>query len=98
MARKFEFTRTIEATKAIALCFNKTTGEAENKSVMVSGAYDTDSKKLEKLVAKHVENDNTKFIEIVDTEVITKVYGISLEDFMANAVELDPKTRQPITH
>lgn len=96
MARKYEITRTVDATKVTILVFNKTTAEPENVSIIVSGKYtDINDRKLEKLILKNWNNDEQKFIEIVDLSDVSKVYGISLETFLANAVELDPKTRQP---
>lgn len=96
MARKFEFTRTLETTKAIALVFNKTSGEAENVPVRISGKYDINDRKLAKRVQKEVEtDDNLKFIEVVDVEVETALYGTTLEQFMSIATPLNLDTRQP---
>ena len=91
MARKYEVTRTIENTTAVALVFDKTLAEAENVTVTAA-----DDKKLAKLLNKMFENTDKKFIEVVSATSANKTYGITLNDFMANAVELDPKTRQPI--
>ena len=52
--------------------------------------------KLAKTVAKKVDNDTTKFIEIVNVDLNEKIYGLTLEAFMANAVELD-SNRKPIS-
>lgn len=96
MARKFEFTRTLETTKAVALVFNKTSAEAENVTIRISGKYDLDDRKLAKRVQKEVEtDDNLKFIEVVDVEVETALYGTTLEQFMSIATPLNPETRQP---
>lgn len=96
MARKFEFTRTLETTKAVALVFNKYTGEAGNVTIRISGKYDLDDRKLAKRVQKEVEtDDNLKFIEVVDVEVETALYGTTLEQFMSIATPLNPETRQP---
>ena len=96
MARKYEVTRTIENTTATALVFDKTLAEAENVTITVAGRYTADDKKLAKLLNKMFENTDKKFIEVVDAVSANKTYGITLNDFMANAVELDPKTRQPV--
>ena len=96
MARKFAFTRTLETTKAIALVFNKTSGEPENVTVFISGKYDLDDRKLAKRVQKEVEtDDNLKFIDVVDVEVETALYGTTIEQFMSIATRLNPETRQP---
>lgn len=92
MAKKFPFTRTISKQNVIALVFDKETAEATNTSVLISPPI-TDMEKLEKSVAKKIDSDTLKFIQIVDVSVDEKVYGVTMEDFMSIAVELDPKTR-----
>ena len=97
MARKFEITRTIEATKVNCLCFNRITAEAENISVIVSGKYtDPTDRKLEKHIVKNWNDPERKFIEIVDVTDSSKCYGCTTEQFLAIAEEIDPKTRQPL--
>jgi hypothetical protein len=94
--KKYPFTRTISKQNVVALVFDKETAEASNTTVVISPVI-TDAKKLEKAVAAKLDNDKTKFIEIVDVTVDEKVYGLTLDAFMSNAVELDPKTRKPLT-
>ena len=97
MARKYEFTRTLETTIVKALVFNKTTAEAETETLMVSGKYEIDDRKLAKRVEKLVEaDDNYKFIQVADAEVKSALYGTTLDQFMKIAVQLDPQTRQPL--
>ena len=96
MSKKFPFTRSISKQNVIALAFNKETAEPFNTSVTIAPPI-ADTKRLEKAVAAKVDSATVKFIEIVDVTIDEKVYGITLEDFMANAVELDPKTRSPLT-
>lgn len=95
LPRKFEVTRTIESTKVTALVFNKETAEAEDVTFTVAGRYQLGDKKLDKIVAKKIVAPELKFIEVVDAVADNKMYGISLNDFMSHATELDPKTRQP---
>lgn len=94
--KKYPFTRTISKQNVIALVFDKETAEATNMNVTIAPVIN-DTKKLEKAVAEKLDNEKTKFIEIVDVSVDEKVYGLTLDAFMSNAVELDPKTRKPIT-
>lgn len=96
MAKKYPFTRSISKQNVIALAFNKESAEPFNTSVTIAPPI-ADTKKLEKAVAAKVDSDTIKFIEIVDVTIDEKVYGITLEDFMTHAVELDPKTRHPIS-
>ena len=96
MAKKYPFTRTISKQNVIALVFDKETAEATNTNVIIYPPI-TDMDKLEKAVAKKIDSDTLKFIQIVDVSVDEKVYGVTMEDFMSIAVELDPKTRNSLT-
>ena len=96
MSRKFAVTRTIEKTEAIALVFDKTTAEPLNDKVII-GHKLTDDRAVERAVRKVVEADpNMKLIEVIDYKTVSQLLGITEEDFMAHAVELDPKNRKPI--
>lgn len=95
MARQYPFTRTLTTQKVTALVFDKESAEAFNKTVTLPAPIN-DEKKLERAVDKLISKDNFKFIEIVDIAVEEQLYGITAEDFLAHAVKLDPKTRNPI--
>ena len=96
MAKKYPFTRTISSQKVDALVFDKETAEPFNMVVHVAPVVNDESK-LEKAVAKLIDNEQHKFIDIVHVETVNKCYGVTLEDFMAAAVELDPETRKPLS-
>ena len=93
MAKRYPFTRTISKQNVTVLAFDKETAEPFNMVVQVAPPIN-DEDKLERFVEKKVNNDNTKFIEIVDVSTDSKVYGITLEDFLAHAVELNPENRK----
>ena len=95
MAKKYPFTRTISAQKVVCLVFDKDTAEASNTTVVISPPI-SDVVKLERAVERAVNKDNLKFIDIVDVTLDEQMYGITLEDFLAHSVRLDPKTRQPL--
>lgn len=95
MAKKYPITRTFTSQHVTALCFDKNTAEACNMSCVIAPPID-DPAKLEKAVAKKLNNDTIKVIEVVDVETVEKCYGITAEDFMAHAVELDPETRKEL--
>lgn len=95
MARQYPFTRTLSTQTVTAFVFDKETAEPMNTTITLPAPID-DPRKLEKAVRKAVETDTIKFIEIVDATINEKLYGLTAEAFMANAVELDPKTRKPI--
>ena len=96
MARKYAVTRTVEKTVATALIFDKTTAEPSNVTVTL-GHKLNDAAAIERAVRKIVEADaNIKLIEVVDSTTSTQLLGITEEDFLAHAVNLDPKTRKPL--
>lgn len=96
MSKKYPFTRTISKQTVTALIFDKVNAEPMNTTITIAPPI-VDAAKLEKAVAKKIDNDTYKLIEIVDTFIEDKVYGITLDDFIAHAVELNPETRKPIT-
>lgn len=96
MARKYAVTRTVEKTVATALIFDKTTAEPSNVTVTL-GHKLNDAAAIERAVRKIVEADSDiKLIEVVDSTTSTQLLGITEEDFLAHAVNLDPKTRKPL--
>ena len=95
MARKYTFTRSISKQNVIAFVFDKETAEPMNIPVTIAPPID-DPKRLANAVRKKVETDNIKFIEIADVTLDEQVYGITLDDFMAHAVLLDPTTRKAL--
>lgn len=95
MARKPMVTRTFQTTKANVLCMDTASCEALNKSVTLAGTYKNEDK-LMKAVKSVVEVDNIKAVEIVDTKVEDILYGMTEQDFITNAVKLDPETRKKI--
>lgn len=95
MARKYPFTRTISKQNVTALVFDTETAEAMNTTVTITPPID-DDERLAKAVSKKVETDNIKFIKVVDVTLDENVYGITLDDFMAHAVQLDPTTRKAL--
>lgn len=95
MAKKYPFTRTIKKQTVVCLVFDKNTAEASNTTVTFPAPIE-DEKKLFKACEKALDTDNIRLIEILDSRIDEKVYGLTAEQFMAYAVELDPKTRKPI--
>lgn len=95
MARKPMVTRTFQTTKVYVLCMDTVSCEALNKCVTLAGTYKNEDK-LMKAVRDVVEVNNIKAVEIVDKKVEDVLYGMSEQDFITNAVKLDPETRKEI--
>lgn len=96
MARKRMVTRTIESTKVTVMALEVETAEVCNKTYNLSGIYDNDAKLL-KAVQKVYDSDTIKNVHVVASERIETIYGMDENDFLAQAVVLDPTTRKPIT-
>lgn len=96
MARRSIITRTIIGTQVTVLGLNTETAEPENRTYVLSGKLE-DEKKALKTVKKLYDTDEYTNVKIVDTQSVNKLYGMWEEDFIANAFELDPSTRKPLT-
>lgn len=89
-------TRGIDGTKAIVKVINTATDEISTKELVLSKDLTGDAKKLNKAVVKSLEEGEV-LIKIASAEVIHKLYGMEMSDFLASAVELDPTTRKPVS-
>lgn len=94
--RKEMVTRGIDGTKAIVKTINTATDEISTKELVLSKDLTSDAKKLNKAVVKSLEEGEV-LIRIESAEVIHKLFGMEMSDFLASAVELDPKTRKPVS-
>lgn len=95
MARKPMVTRTIVTTRVNVLCLDIQSAEPFNKEVTLPRTY-KDEKKLMKAVESVVNSDTVKAVHVVDQETVEKVYGMTEQNFIDNAIELDPTTRVAI--
>ena len=94
--RKEMVTRGIDGTKATVKVINPATDEITTKELVLSKDLTGDAKKLNKAVVKSLEEGEV-LIKITSAEVIHKLYGMEMSDFLASAVELDPTTRKPVS-
>lgn len=95
MARVPSVTRTITTTKVVALCIDLEQTEPFNKEVILPRTY-KDSKKLDKALSALIDNDTTKYVHAVSTEVVETLYGMTEQEFINSAKILDKETRKPI--
>ena len=89
-------TRTILGTKASVITVDTTSMTASTKDFTIGGEW-TDNNKLLKALKKTYETDTMVLSAIVKAEKTEKLYGMTEELFMTNAVELDAETRKPLT-
>ena len=94
--RKEMVTRGIDGTKALVKVINTATDEITTKELVLSKDLTGDTKKLNKAVVKAL-NEGEVLIRIESAEVIHKLFGMEMSDFLASAVELDPTTRKPVS-
>lgn len=92
--RRDLITRTISGTKVTAKVINPATDEITTKEVVLSKVV-KDANKVKKLVSKEL-SENEVLVSITATEQIDKLFGVTVADFMAHAIELDPTTRDTI--
>ena len=89
-------TRGIDGTKATVKTINTATDEITTKELVLSKDLTGDEKKLNKAVVKSLEEGEV-LIRIEKAEVIHKLFGMEMSDFLASAIELDPTTRKPVS-
>lgn len=89
-------TRGIDGTKALVKTINTATDEIATKELVLSKDLTGDTKKLNKAVVKALDEGEV-LIRIESAEVIHKLFGMEMSDFLASAVELDPTTRKPVS-
>lgn len=84
MARKRKVTRTIKTTEVFALLINKNDLEPYNETIVIPTVF-KDDKKLEKAVKESLTDENVKLIDIVNVNIVTKLYGMDEDKFIAEA-------------
>lgn len=93
MAREKMVTRTIISTKCVVLALDTETVEPSNLTVEVSGVFQNEEK-LMKAVKAVAETDTLKIVQILTTETVEKLYGVSEQKFMEIAHELEPRKKK----
>ena len=88
-------TRTILGTKASVITVDTINMTASTMEFTIGGEW-SDNNKLLKALKKIYETDTLVLSSVVKAEKTEKLYGMTEELFMANAVELDAETRKPI--
>ena len=96
MAREPMVTRTITATKIVALCLNIETAEPFNKEVTISGTF-KDEKSMMKAAEKILNTETEKTVRIVSSEEIETLYGMTEQEFIQKAKVLPPRPKKEKT-
>lgn len=102
MARKRVVTRTIKGTEVSVLGINTETTEPETVTYVIPGNFQRaenekavyDYKKLLKAVKERYDTETFSNVKVVDAKNVDKLYGMFEDEFIAKAMEMDPKTRK----
>jgi hypothetical protein len=84
-------TRTIQTTEVNVLCMDIKQGEPFNTTVTLPRTY-KDNAAMLKAAAAVIDNEDTKAVHIVASEVNDTLYGMKETDFIANADILPART------
>ena len=93
--RKPMVTRSFDTMVCTVMTVNVNTKAVDNKEVTLSRVI-TDSKKLENTLREICNKTDDKFVTLVGTTTVTKLYGMSEADFLKYSIELDPETRKAL--
>lgn len=93
--RKPMVTRSFDLTVSVIMFVETTTQKVYFKEVETPRTY-TDNEKLLKVIRSTEETDTIKVVAIQSSRVVTKLYGMSENDFLKYSVELDPETRKAL--
>lgn len=91
MAKTPMITRTIQTTEVNVLCMDIKQGEPFNTTVTLPRTY-KDNAAMLKAAAAVIDNEDTKAVHIVASEVKETLYGMTETDFIANADILPART------
>lgn len=89
-------TRTVVGTQLTAKVVNNDTDEIYTKSLIVDAKLTVEDRTKAVRMAAKLVAPNEVIISVTDFAPVEKLYGVTVEDFMSVAVELDTETRKPI--
>lgn len=93
--RRDLITRTISGTEVTVKVAHPETDEISRKVVTLNKVVE-DKEKAKKLVLKELDPATEVLIVVENLNKIDKLFGITVSDFMAHAIELDPATRDEL--
>lgn len=92
MARVPQVTRTMITTKVRLLCVDVAERKTFETSVTLPRTYKDDDA-LMKAVRPVVENDSVKLVNVMDTEIVETLYGMSEQEFIEHAQVLPSRAK-----
>lgn len=94
MARKKLITRDVAITKGIVMTVNLITKEVEETDFKIVGSY-VNNEKIIQIVEASLP-PRLKPVQVLESSIEKKLFGVTEKDFVNYGVELDRKTRRPI--
>ena len=94
--RRDMVTREILGTKVTVKVVDPATEIVKPMEVILSGRYTELDAKTQRAAAKAI-GEGVVIIKLESVEPFNKLVGMDTADFIAHAMELDPKTRKPIS-
>ena len=94
MARKKLITRDVAITKGTVMTVDVLTKQVEETPFKIVGSYVNNDKILQIVEASMPHG--VKPVQVIDSTIEKKLFGVTEKDFVNYGVELDRKTRRPI--
>lgn len=91
MARQPMVTRTFMTTKVKILAVNVENEETSTVELVLPRTY-KDKAAMLKMAQKINDNEQLKYVHVIDAEVVETLYGMSESDFIAHAKSLPPRS------
>ena len=93
MARERMVTRAIIGTEVTALCFYNGENTCKEVTTLLAGVF-KNADKLEKKLKSVLDDSEKTFVKVISKTEKATLYGMTEDDFIKNAVVLDPETRR----
>lgn len=87
--------RELRGTEVEVFTVNLKTQEGKAVTVRIRGTYKTHEGLL-KAIQRKFDTDDVKYMKIISAKPFRKLYGMPVDEFYKNAVELNPETRYPL--
>lgn len=95
MARKPMVTRSFDTMQMVVTVANIETATLSDMTIN-SATFTEDNHKQLKIAKEMLETDTIKVVTVKSALLVERLLGMSEQDFINNAVVLDPLTRQPL--
>lgn len=95
MARKAMVTRSFDTMQMVVTIANIETATLSDTTINCA-TFTEDTHKQTKIAREMLETDTIKVVTVKNAVLVERLLGMTEQDFINNAVVLDPLTRQPL--